>query len=82
MNAPRTIRPYRRWLIGVLALLLLLAEVAGFLMSKSIHEYYLKDYGASYFGASDATVALLVVYLVRVAFTGRWSAVARRTYSR
>ena len=65
-------RTHRRLLIGVVALLLLAGEYAGFVADKLVRGYYFKDFHLRIPGAVDIALIALALYLLLVAARGRW----------
>jgi hypothetical protein len=71
-NASSIMRPHRRWLLAIAALLILFADYLDFAGSRVIREYYFKDFSSPSPGLTHAVIALVAVYLLLVALFGSW----------
>jgi hypothetical protein len=63
---------HRRFLIGLVALLLFASQYAGSVADKLVRGYYFKDFLTPIPGAADIAVLVLALYLLLVAASGRW----------
>ena len=71
------IRPVWRALLACLAIILAGVTVIGEQAGLGIRGYYFKDFSPWVPSISDALAAVVVLYLLLVAATGRWRLVSR-----
>ena len=71
------IRPVWRVLLACLAAILAGVTVIGEQAGLGIRGYYFKDFGPWVPSTSDALIAVVELYLLLVAATGRWRLVSR-----